>query len=94
MYIYKITNTINNKIYIGQTIKNIEDKYIYDYTTYKNNSRAKEIVVTNNLTGETKHFHSYAAAERYFVLKPKELSSHAFRYGNEFNVKNFHIIVK
>ena len=26
MYIYKITNTINNKIYIGQTIKNIENR--------------------------------------------------------------------
>ena len=27
MYIYKITNTINNKIYIGQTIKNIENRF-------------------------------------------------------------------
>ena len=26
-YIYKITNTINNKIYIGQTSKTIEERF-------------------------------------------------------------------
>lgn len=33
-YIYKITNTINNKIYIGQTIKTIEKRF----QQHKNNS--------------------------------------------------------
>jgi group I intron endonuclease len=27
MYIYKITNKVNNKIYIGQTINKIEDRF-------------------------------------------------------------------
>ena len=27
MYIYKITNKINNKIYIGQTIRPVEDRW-------------------------------------------------------------------
>ena len=33
-YIYKITNTLNNKIYIGQTIKTIEKRF----QQHKNNS--------------------------------------------------------
>ena len=33
-YIYKITNTINNKVYIGQTTKTIEKRF----TQHKNNS--------------------------------------------------------
>lgn len=32
MYIYKITNKINNKIYIGQTIKNINLRWQRHYT--------------------------------------------------------------
>ena len=33
-YIYKITNTLNNKIYIGQTIKTVQERF----TQHKNNS--------------------------------------------------------
>ena len=33
-YIYKITNTINDKVYIGQTIKTVEKRF----TQHKNNS--------------------------------------------------------
>lgn len=33
-YIYKITNTLNNKIYIGQTIKTVQKRF----TQHKNNS--------------------------------------------------------
>lgn len=33
-YIYKITNTLNNKIYIGQTIKSVQKRF----TQHKNNS--------------------------------------------------------
>ena len=27
MYIYKITNNLNNKVYIGQTIRPVEDRW-------------------------------------------------------------------
>ena len=33
-YIYKITNTLNNKVYIGQTIKTVQKRF----TQHKNNS--------------------------------------------------------
>ena len=33
-YIYKITNTLNNKIYIGQTVKSVQKRF----TQHKNNS--------------------------------------------------------
>lgn len=33
-YIYKITNTINNKVYVGQTIKSLQKRF----TQHKNNS--------------------------------------------------------
>ena len=33
-YIYKITNLINQKVYIGQTVKTIQKRY----TQHKNNS--------------------------------------------------------
>ena len=33
-YIYKITNTINNKVYIGQTVKTVQKRF----TQHKNNS--------------------------------------------------------
>ena len=26
-YIYKITNTLNNKVYIGQTVKTVEKRF-------------------------------------------------------------------
>ena len=33
-YIYKITNTVNNKVYIGQTVKTVQKRF----TQHKNNS--------------------------------------------------------
>lgn len=33
-YIYKITNTLNNKIYIGQTVKTVQKRF----TQHKNNA--------------------------------------------------------
>ena len=36
-YIYKITNTINNKVYIGQTVKTVQKRF----TQHKNNSNKK-----------------------------------------------------
>ena len=33
-YIYKITNTLNGKIYIGQTVKSLQKRF----TQHKNNS--------------------------------------------------------
>lgn len=36
-YIYKITNTINNKVYIGQTVKTVQKRFIQ----HKNNSNKK-----------------------------------------------------
>ena len=33
-YIYKITNTLNDKVYIGQTVKSLQKRF----TQHKNNS--------------------------------------------------------
>ena len=93
-----ITRRTLNKtkyLYKGQwLIAYYNEEYIDDYTMYKNNRRAKEIIVTNISTDETKEFHSFASAERYFNLNPKTLSSKAHRKGNDFIVKNFHVVVK
>lgn len=41
--IYKITNTINNKIYIGQTIKSVKQRWAKHLNTAKNNNSPKAI---------------------------------------------------
>ena len=42
MYIYKITNKINNKIYIGQTIRKIELRW-------KQHSEETKLKISNSL---------------------------------------------
>lgn len=41
MYIYKITNIVNNKVYIGQTIQTVQNRFrrhINDAVSYKLNT--------------------------------------------------------
>lgn len=71
-----------------------EDDYIEDYTLEKNNRKAKRILVENLETKEIKEFSSYASAERYYGLKNKTISGHAYKKGKDFIIKDkYHIIV-
>jgi len=50
-YVYKITNTINNKVYIGQTTKSISERFSqHKYT-------AQRIVTDPNLPKDNRRFH-------------------------------------
>lgn len=41
MYIYKITNNINNKCYVGQTVRTVDIRYKEHFTKYSKNSKYK-----------------------------------------------------
>lgn len=71
------------------------DEYITDYRTYKNNWRSKEIIATSTKDNKPRHFNSFAEAERYYGLKPKQLSSKAYKHKdeNEWFVKGYKICV-
>lgn len=69
-----------------------ENEYNEEATPYKNNYRAKRVLVKNLETNEEKEFHSYKAAEDYFRLNPKQLSGKAYKYGKTFTVlKKFQV---
>jgi len=52
-YIYKVTNIINNKIYIGQTIRNVDDRW----KQHIKDSKQKRY----------KHIHFYRALNKYDI---------------------------
>ncbi len=52
-------------------------------TVEKGNHRAKQIVVTDLKTNETKQFESYAAAERYYQIPCKGFSNNAYKHSQD-----------
>lgn len=81
-------------LYQGKWKIGYEDCEYNEFTPYKNNRKAKKIFVKNLETKEEKEFQSYAAAEKYFGLKPKQLSSKAYRYGQTFTVLKKYQVTK
>lgn len=65
-----------------------EDDYNNKATPQKNNRRSKKIKAFDLTNNDGNTFHSYAAAERYFGLKPRTFSSKAYKRGDEFVVLN------
>lgn len=68
MWIYKITNLINNKVYIGQTIRPIEDRFKRHISDAINNvldtHLARRIKRTNILTNEVDIFDTVIESAR------------------------------
>lgn len=93
MCIYKITNKINNKVYIGQTTKTVEERW-KRHSIEKQINRRKEIIVEDLDAHKSICFSSFANAERYFDLPLKTLSGKAYLKGNDFVIRSkYHVII-
>ena len=68
-----------------------DKEYNSDATKEKKQYRAKRVIVKNLETEEELEFPSFAAAERYFGLRNKALSSKAYLKGNHFIQGNFEV---
>lgn len=77
-YIYKITNDINNKFYIGQTIHDIKfrfDRHIKDSTTKKNPLNTHFARAIRKYGAE--HFHMDSTNLYVFEYKFKAIVRHS-----------------
>lgn len=86
-YIYKITNDINNKVYIGQTVKNIKyrlqehfHKAEYDYTHHKKLTHLSQAIITHG----KEHFH-IETIEECDLLSVDDKERYWIAYYDSFN---------
>lgn len=80
MIIYKITNLINSKIYIGQTIRTLNDR-IYDHFRYRNKKYKSAIKSAIDKYGE-ENFKVEVICETNSIIELNELEE---KYINYFN---------
>ena len=79
-YIYKISNTINNKKYIGKTSNSIEYRWKQHLYSYKDSSK--------------KHYHLYAAMNKYgidnfFIEEVGKYSEDSLNYWETYWIKYY-----
>ncbi len=88
MYIYKITNTINNKIYIGQTVKSIlhrQKRHIYAFSSKSKRTALNSAIVKygkNNFIVEevdtAQNIDELNIKEKYYIKFYKSLSPNGY----------------
>lgn len=80
-YIYKIENDINNKIYIGKTIRSLEERFQEHCRAYKNNSLEKRPLYAAMRKYGTEHFHISLIEE---TDNPEEREQYWIEYFGSF----------
>lgn len=71
-----------------------ENDYNPDFIPHKSNNKLKAVIVKDLKTGQEQTFSNYSAAERYFGLKKRSLSSKAYKRGIDFIYKERYQITK
>lgn len=66
----------------------VEDEYINNYTIEKNNRKSKKIIIYDIFNNLSQQFESFASAERFYKVKPKHFSGHAYKLGLHFIIDN------
>ena len=75
MFIYKISNNINDKVYIGQTIRPIEDRFRRHISDAINNILDTHFARAIRKYGkENFHIEMIDSAEKHYGFNKRELS--------------------